>query len=98
MKDSILKALTLHVENGAPCGDFVTAVLANDLSAVAKADDQNLADIVEIFQYVHNELPANCHGSPEMVSMWRSVGGLAGMRKRGMEWSKETGRFEKVEK
>jgi len=54
------------VEYGMPTGGFLRAVLTNDLfGAIARADDQSLANIRHICQYVYNAAPSNCWGSKE---------------------------------
>lgn len=58
-------------DHGIPPGDFLQAVLENNLmEAMGRADEQNEADIFEICQYVYNEMPHNCHGSPEIFKIW----------------------------
>lgn len=52
-------------------GHFVGAVLANDLKgAVAAADRDNQAALIEIVRYVYNYLPHTCWGSYEIVNAW----------------------------
>lgn len=56
------------------CGDFLRAVLSNNLmEAVGRADADNLRALPVIASYVYNELPGNCHGSPEIVEAWDRV-------------------------
>lgn len=52
-------------------GQFVTAVLQNDLiDAFGKADPNSLAAMLKIVGYVYNDLPARCHGSKERMNQW----------------------------
>jgi hypothetical protein len=52
-------------------GDFLRAVLSNNLmEAVGRADGYNIRTLPAICSYVYNELPSNCHGSPEIVTLW----------------------------
>lgn len=52
-------------------GDFLTAVLSNNLwDAVARADDDSMKSLRFIVMFIHNELPNNCHGSKEIVVEW----------------------------
>ena len=54
-----------------PTGGFVHAVLSNDLSgAFRRADEENLANLYDIVDYCHWEIPGNCWGSPEKVAAW----------------------------
>ena len=53
------------------CGDFVRAVMENNLmEALGRADSENRAAIFEICLYVHNRIPDMCHGSAEKVKAW----------------------------
>ncbi len=71
MRDGIKKSLDRYVEHGIPPGGFLEAVLCNNLmEAMGRADIENHDTIFEICQYVYNEMPGNCHGSPEIVAAW----------------------------
>lgn len=68
---STLDSLQRYVEQGIPTGDFLRAVLSNDLmEALGRADEFNRAAIFEICQYIYNEMPHSSHGSPEQVTAW----------------------------
>lgn len=52
-------------------GDFLKAVLSNDLQgAMARADEENLATLKKICQFVYNRMANGCHGSREIVKQW----------------------------
>lgn len=71
MTDSILAGLKAYAEERIPTGDFLLAVLENNLiEAFFRADSENTADMEEIVGYVFSEMPAACHGSPEKVRLW----------------------------
>ena len=71
MRDEIKEAMDRYAETGCPTGDFLRAVLENNLmEAFGRADEGNTRDMREIVAYVYNEIPANCHGSPEVVAEW----------------------------
>lgn len=54
-----------------PAGDFLTAVLCNNLMvAILAATDDILAAIHDICTFVHIELPYCCYGSVEKVEKW----------------------------
>ena len=54
-----------------PPGDFLEAVLCNDLKgAMATADSENLLALPAIVAYIHNRTPAECHGSPVRYRKW----------------------------
>ena len=64
-------AITRWIENGIMPGDFLTAVLRNDLrEAVGMADDENMCNLPAYVGYFYNEAPPNCWGSPEKVAAW----------------------------
>lgn len=64
-------ALDRYAEQGVPLGDFLTALLANDLmETLGRADDGNQRDINQLCMYVYNEMPSFCHGSYEIVQGW----------------------------
>lgn len=71
MRADIEEALWRYGKEGMPVGDFLQAVLANDLfSATGRADEDNMRDLKEIVQYVYNELPMICVGSREKYRFW----------------------------
>ena len=64
-------AITRWIENGVVPGDFLSAVIRNDLAgAVVKADDKNLHNLMAYVIYFYNEAPAACWGSSENVAAW----------------------------
>ena len=71
MKQSTLEGLRRYADHGIPPGDFLRAVLENNLmEAVGRADYENRLYLYEICDYIYNEMPFNCHGSPENVRAW----------------------------
>lgn len=55
-------------------GGFLTAVLSNHLSnGIALADAENSRDLHSIVQYVYNQLPGGCWGSPKKMEKWPTV-------------------------
>jgi len=71
MKQSTKEGIERYVEQGVPLGDFLLAVLSNDLKgAFGRADDENRRDLYEIVQWCYNEIPSDCWGSPEKVRQW----------------------------
>jgi hypothetical protein len=60
-----------YVSEGRPTGDFLRAVLENDLAAAAqRADMINRPRLVEIALFVTWHVPSTCWGSPEIVRAW----------------------------
>lgn len=63
-----MAALLRYVNKGYMPGDFLTAVLTNDLfDAVGRADVDNIVALPEIVKFVYNEVPGNAWGSKETV-------------------------------
>ena len=54
-----------------PTGGALRAVLSNDLFvATRRLDEENMAALKPICQFVWNELPSEVWGSPEKVDAW----------------------------
>lgn len=69
--DTIMGGLQRYVEYGVPTGDFLRAVLSNDLrESFGKADETNREALFEIVSFCHNHLPGMCWGSPAKVKDW----------------------------
>ena len=69
--DHMIDALRRYAASHIEPGDFLLAVLRNDLrGAVMRADDINIGLIPAYVAYCYNELPGNCWGSPEAVRAW----------------------------
>lgn len=67
----IIDSLTRYADDHIPTGDFLRAVLENNLiEAVGRADDDNKRILPEIVEYCYNEMPSNCWGSKEDVEDW----------------------------
>ena len=76
LPEDVLDTLKLYVFKRLRPGDFLTAVLSNDLqSAVGHADDKRMESLRRIVQFVYNDLPGACWGSPEKVRAWLSGAG-----------------------
>ena len=71
LPEGLRSGARLYVEHGVMPGDFLSAVLRNDLrTAVAHADPINAARLAEIVRFWSLEAPSFCSGSPERVSRW----------------------------
>jgi len=65
------ESLDRYVTHRIPTGDFLHAVLTNNLmEAFGRADDNNRYLLFDICSYVYNEMPASCHGNEEKVNAW----------------------------
>ena len=63
--------LRRYVENRIQPGDFLTAVLENDLrEACLRADDISGPALHNIVAYLYNYIPMKAWGSPENVHAW----------------------------
>ena len=68
---STLDGLADYILHGIPTGDFLRAVLSNDLEeAYGRADDFNTMAMFEIVHYVVNCVPRQARGSPEAYAGW----------------------------
>ena len=79
MVDSMVR----FIMDGIPPGDFLLAVLSNDLrEAVSRADDHNLHRLYMYVQFLFNYTPTGCWGSTEKACDWVDRGGLNGIEKQ----------------
>lgn len=69
--DHDIEPLELYVKHGIQPGGFLTAVLENNLmESLGRADEENRYCLFQICQFIYNDIPASCHGSPEKVRQW----------------------------
>jgi len=67
-----------YVEQGIIPGDFLQAVIANNLSeSFALADEINQGQMFNIVKFFYNEMPSACWKSKEKMLMWNKIGGYA---------------------
>ncbi len=70
-------AVKRYIEKGIPPGDFLTAVIENNLlRAVSHADDTNVKALKTWVQFFYNEAPGNCWKTKEAMNAWVKQGGL----------------------
>jgi len=73
--EHLVGGLTRYVIMGINPGDFLTAVLSNDLmEAFGRADRNSLAGLEGLMKFIYNYVPSACHGSKEKVSAWKGGG------------------------
>jgi hypothetical protein len=72
-------ALDSYIKHGVPLEDeFLRAVVFNDLfGACARADQCDINVIPVYVNYLYNEAPALCHGSPQAYQGWLALKGKA---------------------
>ena len=64
-------AISRYIELGIAPGDFLSAVICNNLSeAVGRADDENIELLPQYVAYFYNEAPEECWGSQEKMQAW----------------------------
>lgn len=67
----IKEALDNYGKHGLPTGDFLRAVLSNDLfTAFRRADPMSTATMAAIVAYITAFLPQGCYGSTAAVDLW----------------------------
>ena len=68
------KALIEWIVMAVPPGNFLSAVLKNDLTeAVGRADDINIDALPRYIKYLYNKAPSQCWGSLERFSSWKGM-------------------------
>ena len=76
IRQNIVEGINRHALLHEPKGDFLTAVLSNNLrEAFARADADNQKTMHQIVSYCHNQIPGVCWGSPEKVKAWIEMPG-----------------------
>ena len=69
--ERMMASLRAYVMEGRPVGNFLSALLSNNLmETFAYADDENIAAIKDYVKLVYNFLPGNSHGSADRVRNW----------------------------
>ena len=80
MGNRFYEALDRWVRQGLPPGNFLQAVLRNDLlEAVNRADDEALLELRAIVRHLYNCCPGGCWGSPDNVKAWTAHQGIQGL-------------------
>jgi len=65
------EAIERYVIEHKATGDFLRAVITNDLrGAVGHADDTNLQLLPVYVRWFYNRAPSKCHGSPALLEAW----------------------------
>ena len=69
--ERMMDSIALYVEHGIPPGDFLRAVICNDLcEAVGRADDETVENLPAYVAYFWNEVPSSCWGSVDKMKHW----------------------------
>jgi len=73
----IKEKIDRFVEKGIPTGEFLKAVLTNNLyEAFNTSDDVESDHLYDVVMYVKNHTPPKCHGSVGNYWSWAEGGGL----------------------
>jgi hypothetical protein len=79
--DRMMGAIRRYIEHGIVPGEFLCAVIQNDLrETVGRADEENIANLPAYVAYFYNEAPSLCYGSPNAMRKWVKKQGLQNVR------------------
>ena len=68
---NVIESLERYRDEGIPTGDFLRAVLENNLrDSMGRADAYNLLALPDIVAWVYNRMPSAAWGSPEKYKAW----------------------------
>jgi len=77
----ILLAIENYVQHGSYLGDFLTAVMDNDLRmAIGRADDDNVHAMREIIVILNCYCPSDCWGGKDKRVEWQKHHGMDGLQ------------------
>lgn len=73
LSDDNIESLRRYIEDRIEPGNFIMAVLHNDLKeAAGRADMYNRRKLFEYVEYLYNHAPSVCWGSSAKVDAWLS--------------------------
>ena len=71
IRPDMVAAIRRYIDDREAPGDFLTAIICNDLKeAVGRADDEKLLNLPAFVGYFYNEAPSLCWGSREKMVAW----------------------------
>ena len=77
--ERMARAIIKYIWQGQPVGDFLQAVIANDLrDAACRADSTNRLLLKQFALFFYNVAPGGCFGSRDSYEEWMKTGGLSG--------------------
>ena len=69
--EHMMLAIRRYIDDRVHPGDFLSAVIENDLrEAVGRADDDNIRILPAYVAYLYNEAPGPCWGSTANMYSW----------------------------
>ncbi len=75
----LIPGLVRYIVYGIPTGDFLRAVLSNDLfGAMEKADEESAGGMKQICTFLYSYAPSECRDSDYSVTKWIVRNGLSG--------------------
>lgn len=81
IRPNMLQSLMRYVQTGQQPGDFLCALLDNNLrEAVTRADEENRHSLHNFCLLMYNYFPSLAWGSKEKREKWQEIGGLQGLR------------------
>ena len=81
--ERMMGGIRRYIEHGIKPGDFLCAVIDNDLAlACGRADNENQKNIPAYPAYFYNEAPRACYGDSIKRIEWQLSGGLKGREKK----------------
>ena len=67
----MMDGLERYINHHVPPGDFLSAVIKNNLRAtIERADDENIANLPAYIGFLYNEAPSQCWGSEQAFKNW----------------------------
>lgn len=79
---NMIEIIQDYVNYGHSPGEFLTAVICNDLhTAIIHADDHSILNLRAYIGYFYNETPTECWGSYENMKAWTNKRGKHAQRK-----------------
>ncbi len=73
------RGLQGYIQDGHVPGDFLQAVITNNLmAAVAYGDEVSRAALCDLVFWMYKHAPGVCWGTKEIMDKWSSGGGLTG--------------------
>ena len=75
--EALREGLIAYILTGRPTGDFLRAILENNLSeACGRADEENRTRLYDVVFFLYNYAPFDCWQTPEHVDAWMEHRGL----------------------
>jgi len=69
--DYMHKGICLYIDNHVKPGDFLTAVIENNLhESMSRADDNNLRNLLAYPAFFYEHAPSQCWGSTKAMTEW----------------------------